>query len=296
MSNIQTKESEQKESKQKELKEYKEHKENKEHKFQPTKNRNKKYKKKYNKKPPQTQYGYGTHLSPQEALFYPPDVSNTLERFHHPSHPHRLFRNIARNMNIFCDNIHCGKRLLNNEVSYVCFRCDYDLCAHCYTLPTPLSSSYELHESDDDIDDSVNYQSSRYKKKSKIVEVFKDQEDTDQKQVGPRIMLENGVYDSDVTNVVNNLLHNVTSDIKVVPYLSGDNLNVHPNIIPNSNFLDNNLNLDEKYNITTNNNQNNAHQSFTNMSGESLDMRNDTSSNNESDESECDCYTDLLRK
>ena len=78
-----------------------------------------------------------------------------LNRYRHPSHRHKLFQTIVRNMNIFCDNQNCKRRLFNNEVDYVCFRCNYDLCARCFILPTEPQSTVPLAESDSEINEDV---------------------------------------------------------------------------------------------------------------------------------------------
>jgi len=109
--------------------------------------------------------------------FEPPPLSSTsttkLERFAHPSHPHKLFRNIIRNTLTFCDNLNCKRRICHNEVTYVCFRCDFDLCAWCYTLPTERSSCHLLHESDDEVNDDIFFVPKRWVTRAGVVKVKK---------------------------------------------------------------------------------------------------------------------------
>ena len=103
-----------------------------------------------------------------------------LMRYHHPSHPHKLFQNIVRNMSIFCNNLNCKRRLGNNEVSYVCFRCDFDLCAHCFFLPTEPSSIVQLDEIDSKINDDVLFRTERFPLQTRTVrtvDVHDDEED-----------------------------------------------------------------------------------------------------------------------
>jgi len=76
-----------------------------------------------------------------------------LPRFKHDSHPHRLFRNIIREVNVQCDNQHCKRILGEMETSYTCFRCDFDLCVRCFYLQTEQQSIEHLHDSDNDICD-----------------------------------------------------------------------------------------------------------------------------------------------
>jgi len=113
----------------------------------------------------------------------PPPLSLTstkLERFAHPSHPHKLFRNIIRNTLTFCDNLNCKRRIYHNEVTYVCFRCDFDLCAWCYTLPTERSSFHPLHESDDEVNDDVFFVPKRWVARAGVVKVKKQKQKSEE--------------------------------------------------------------------------------------------------------------------
>jgi len=94
-----------------------------------------------------------------------------LTRYHHASHPHKLFQTLVRDMAIFCDNQNCKRRLHHNEVDYVCFRCNFDLCAQCMTLPTETASVTCLHESDDDINEDVLFVPERAPVRAKTVRV-----------------------------------------------------------------------------------------------------------------------------
>ena len=133
-----------------------------------------------------------------------PDNSTKLSRFRHPSHPHKLFRNLVRNMAIFCDNQNCKRRLYNNEVSYVCFRCNYDLCQHCFLLPTEAASVVLLHESDDDVNEDVLFVPDRYVPKAKTVRILTEEEKLNlpenkyqQEDPGMSELLNNGNDDDD---------------------------------------------------------------------------------------------------
>lgn len=97
------------------------------------------------------------------------DCETKLKRYHHPSHKHKLFLNINRRNTIFCDNINCKKRIGNNEVSYVCFQCDFDLCVHCFNLPTDKNSVCELDDSDKFINEDIYFQCERYQERAKTV-------------------------------------------------------------------------------------------------------------------------------
>ena len=114
-----------------------------------------------------------------------------LQRYHHPSHPHKLFQNIIRNQKIFCDNLNCTRRILNNEVSYVCFRCNFDLCSRCFDLQTDPESCCTLHESDNEVDENVHFFPSRYASVAKSVRLHRENE-TDSKhdtnRPGPQIV------------------------------------------------------------------------------------------------------------
>lgn len=92
-----------------------------------------------------------------------------LERYRHASHCHKLFRTIVRNLGVFCDNENCKRRLHNNEVTYVCFRCNFDLCSYCFTLPTDPYSMVDLNDSDNEVNEDVLFQPDRYIIKAKTV-------------------------------------------------------------------------------------------------------------------------------
>lgn len=100
-----------------------------------------------------------------------------LTRYYHPSHPHKLFQNIVRSMTIFCDNQNCKRRLFNNEVDYVCFRCNFDLCARCFTLVTDADSIVPLHESDGEINEDVFFMPDRSPVRAKSVRTGKNTAD-----------------------------------------------------------------------------------------------------------------------
>lgn len=97
------------------------------------------------------------------------DRPRKLTRYHHHSHPHKLFQTIIRNTLIFCDNQNCKRRLHNNEVDYVCFRCNFDLCSHCFSLPTEFNSVVELHESDTEVNEDVDFVPDRAPIRAKFV-------------------------------------------------------------------------------------------------------------------------------
>lgn len=101
------------------------------------------------------------------------DINLKLQRFAHPSHKHKLFQNIVRNMSIFCDNLNCKRKILNNEVSFVCFRCNYDLCARCYFLPTEETSVEMLSDSDEHVNEDVLFMPERYPARAKSVKIYK---------------------------------------------------------------------------------------------------------------------------
>ena len=169
-----------------------------------------------------------------------------LKRFVHPSHSHKLFRNIVRNMAIFCDNLNCKRRLHNNEVTYVCFRCDYDLCSRCYMLPTESGSVTDVNESDEDINEDVLFIPERFPVRAKSVRL-KNDDDSDDCDEGsdmetentrstgdvdvdlqtlndmdPRratITFESQEYDDGVTQNVNELLSSVAANVHVLPHV-----------------------------------------------------------------------------
>lgn len=97
-----------------------------------------------------------------------------LPRFHHNSHQHKLFQTITRNISIFCDNVNCARRILNGEVSYVCFKCDFDLCAHCFLLPTVESSIVQLAADDQLINEDALFKASRYNTFAENVRIDKE--------------------------------------------------------------------------------------------------------------------------
>jgi hypothetical protein len=175
-----------------------------------------------------------------------------LIRYRHPSHPHKLFRNMVRHISIFCDNENCGRRLLNNEVTYVCLRCDFDLCAQCFKLPTESSSVSELHDSDNDINEDVYFLPDRCPTRAKTVKVNpykcedgeekeeeeeenedeeeeedldmedlnmeEDNNDEEEKQV-TSISFTNRDYDALTTRNVNDLLSSVSNvNITTIPF------------------------------------------------------------------------------
>jgi hypothetical protein len=94
-----------------------------------------------------------------------------LERYRHASHCHKLFRTIVRNLGVFCDNENCKRRLHNNEVTYVCFRCNFDICSYCFTLPTEPSSMVDLNDSDNEVNEDVLFNPDRYLIKAKTVRI-----------------------------------------------------------------------------------------------------------------------------
>lgn len=114
-------------------------------------------------------------------------IPTKLQRYHHPSHPHKLFQNIIRNQKIFCDNLNCTRRIMHNEVSYVCFRCNFDLCSRCIELPTEPESQRPLHESDREINEDVHFFPSRYAKVVKSVRIHKVEEKNETVAHGPVI-------------------------------------------------------------------------------------------------------------
>lgn len=172
-----------------------------------------------------------------------------LRRWHHPSHPHRLFRTIVRNAAIFCDNKNCKRRLQNNEVTYVCFRCDFDLCAFCYMLPTDENSVCDLADSDDEVNEDVLFMPDRFPGKAKCVRIeenkFEDEESevlhlrtlqTDEsvglaphgqseEMLGSNshgshvatITFESQEYDDTITNSVNEMLSTVAANVRLLP-------------------------------------------------------------------------------
>jgi hypothetical protein len=115
-------------------------------------------------------------LEDSSLISPPPLAEKKLCRYRHPSHPHKLFRNLVRNMAVFCDNQNCKRRLYNNEVSYVCFRCNYDLCQYCYLLPTEPASYMPLHDSDEDINEDILFVPDRYVPKAKTVRILTEDE------------------------------------------------------------------------------------------------------------------------
>lgn len=110
-----------------------------------------------------------------------------LQRYHHPSHPHKLFQSIIRNQKIFCDNLNCTRRIMHNEVSYVCFRCNFDLCSRCFELPTDPESQCALHESDQEINEDVHFFPSRYANVVKSVRIHQIEEKNEAVANGPMI-------------------------------------------------------------------------------------------------------------
>lgn len=100
--------------------------------------------------------------------------THILPRFHHNSHQHKLFQTITRDISIFCDNVNCARRILNGEVSYVCFKCNFDLCAHCFMLPTDESSVVQLAPDDKIINEDVLFKASRYNTFAEKVRIDKD--------------------------------------------------------------------------------------------------------------------------
>lgn len=114
-----------------------------------------------------------------------------LPRFHHAAHSHKLFQTITRNISIFCDNANCARRILNGEVSYVCFKCDFDLCAHCFMLPADESSVVQLAPDDKMINEDVLFKASRYNTFAEKVRI--------EREISP--------HDEDNTLDVQNLQH-----------------------------------------------------------------------------------------
>lgn len=136
-----------------------------------------------------------------------------LRRYRHPSHQHKLFLNIVRNMPIFCNNLNCKRRLGNNEVSYVCFRCDFDLCAHCFMLCTEATSYKPLEESDKDVNTDVLFRTERFPLSARTVRlVDEEQVDTLQSDVPhvDSLTFESPEYDDEVTGTATNLINTLT--------------------------------------------------------------------------------------
>ena len=52
----------------------------------------------------------------------------------HPSHQHPLIRGFV-DSGRECDNVLCSKSL-NNDLSYICHECDFDLCQTCFNITT----------------------------------------------------------------------------------------------------------------------------------------------------------------
>jgi hypothetical protein len=99
-------------------------------------------------------------------------ISNVkLQRYRHPSHTHKLFQNIIRSPSIFCDNQNCKRRLHMNEVTYTCFRCNFDLCAFCFLLPVETESYVDLNESDCEVNEDILFTPNRHIHKAKIVSI-----------------------------------------------------------------------------------------------------------------------------
>lgn len=107
-------------------------------------------------------------------------VPQKLVRYHHHSHPHKLFQTIVRSMTIFCDNQNCKRRLFNNEVDYVCFRCNFDLCSRCFTLPADSESTTSLHDSDDEINEDIFFVPDRAPIRAKSVRIVATAEEAAQ--------------------------------------------------------------------------------------------------------------------
>ena len=110
--------------------------------------------------------------STQEPSHYippPENLEKKLTRFRHPCHKHKLFINFVRDMAIFCDNKNCRRRLNNHEVSFVCFQCNFDLCAHCFALPTEAESACDLSDSDENVNEDILFQSERSQIRAKFV-------------------------------------------------------------------------------------------------------------------------------
>jgi hypothetical protein len=98
-------------------------------------------------------------------------TNNCLKRYRHPSHCHKLFQNIVRSISIYCDNENCRRRICNNEISYVCFRCDFDLCIHCFSLPTEPECVVELDSSDSFVNEQIDFYAERMQPRAKTVMV-----------------------------------------------------------------------------------------------------------------------------
>lgn len=68
------------------------------------------------------------------------------KRYRHPGHRHKLVLSLARGYDFKCDNKKCQRSIPLGDFIMTCFRCDFDICLHCYHLPVkekdvrPLSS------------------------------------------------------------------------------------------------------------------------------------------------------------
>jgi hypothetical protein len=78
-----------------------------------------------------------------------------LTRFRHDSHKHKLFRTMILDDGLLCKNTRCRREIVRQEIVYNCPRCNYNLCAHCFTLPTDEDTIIELDETDKDIKEDV---------------------------------------------------------------------------------------------------------------------------------------------
>lgn len=92
-----------------------------------------------------------------------------LVRYHHNCHKHKLFQNIIRHPEFFCDNINCGRRMHCKEVVYTCFKCNFDLCAYCFLLPSEPDCIVPLCEEDKNVNEDIYFIADRYKNSVKTV-------------------------------------------------------------------------------------------------------------------------------
>ena len=220
------------------------------------------------------------------------DIPIKLTRYRHPSHCHKLFLTFTRDTNIFCDNLNCKRRLHNNEVSFACFRCNFDLCAHCIRQPTSPSCVCDLSLSDQEVNEDVLFLPERHIKKPHSVTVC-----------AGRVNHENGDDDDDDNNDDGDGDDNDGNDDNNDNNNNGNdgddnnNDNTNPNNNNGNDGDDNNNDSndgDDNNNNTNNPNTNNSNTSNNNNNTNTNNDDNDninTNNNDDNDDSDEEAIT-----